>query len=40
MFDSSFFSRTATVVIGVQLLAVIAWAAWMLGPTAMQRWFG
>ena len=40
MFDSSFFSRTATAAIGTLLLAVLAWTAWMLGPIAMHRWFG
>lgn len=40
MFDNSFFSRTAMAAIGTLLLAAIAWTAWMLGPTAMRRWFG
>jgi len=26
--------------IGVLLLTVIGWAAWRLGPTALERWFG
>jgi hypothetical protein len=35
-----FFSRTSMMAIGLLLLTVIAWAAWRLGPTALERWFG
>jgi hypothetical protein len=35
-----FFSRTAMGVVGILLLTVIAAAAWTLGPTAIDRWFG
>lgn len=35
-----FFSRTGMMAIGVLLLTVIGWAAWRLGPTALERWFG
>jgi hypothetical protein len=40
MFNRMFFSRTATPAIGLLLLAIIIWAIWMLGPTALERWFG
>lgn len=33
------FSRTATLVIGAALLLVVLWAMYMLGPTAIERWF-
>ena len=38
-FVPTFFSRTATTVIGVLLLFVLVWAIYMLGPTAVERWF-
>lgn len=40
MFDGDFFSRTATTVIALLLVVVVAWAVWTIGPTAIQRWFG
>jgi hypothetical protein len=39
MENNTFFSRTATTAVGALLLLVIIWAAWMLGPTAIDRWF-
>jgi hypothetical protein len=37
---TDFFSRTAMWVLGALLLTAIAWTAWMIGPTAVDRWFG
>ena len=34
----TFFSRSATTVIGVVLLLVLVWVIYMLGPTALERW--
>ena len=33
------FSRSAMPVIGLLLLLVLVWAIYMLGPTAVERWF-
>ena len=38
-FVPTFFSRTAMTVVGVLLLVVLIWAIYMLGPTALERWF-
>jgi len=38
-FVPTFFSRTASLVIGVLLVLVLMWAVYMLGPTAIERWF-
>ena len=35
----TFFSRTAGFLIGALLLIVVLWAVFMLGPTAIDRWF-
>ena len=35
----TFFSRTANVVIGALLALVLLWAVYMVGPTAIERWF-
>ena len=34
----TFFSRTASLVIGVLLLLVLIWVVYALGPTALDRW--
>ena len=35
----TFFSRTAPFVIATLLALVVFWAVYMLGPTAIDRWF-
>lgn len=36
---SDFFSSTARIVVGGLLLVAVLWAVYMLGPTAVERWF-
>lgn len=38
MTSANFFSRTAGTAIGGSLFLVLLWTAYMLGPTAIERW--